>query len=233
MKRTKTFALAFTLALLVSACNFPFVADTEDAMATSVAETVEALEARMVKPTLAPLPTQAPAQPEEPEKKSWDDDYGLYEYCRDEFCDCMNDHCDCRDGYYDCRDGYYDEKGGWSRYDRDLRPGDQCLYATVTSETIPDGTNFTAGESFTKTWTFRNDGYCDWNEDYTIDFKSGTQMGGPDSQDINTEIDPDELITISLDLTAPSTEGTYTGYWQLKTDDGVGFGKVWVTIDVE
>ena len=245
MKRATSIVLAFTLALLISACNFPFVVDSEDVMATSVAETVEALEARVIKPTLAPLPTQGPAQPDKPgdDKKDWkddddwdewDDDNGLYEYCREEYCDCMNDQCDCRDGYYDCKDGYYDDKGGWSKYDyRDLRPGDQCLYATVTSETIPDGTDFSAGESFTKSWTFRNDGYCDWNTDYAIAFKSGDQMGGPDSQDLATEIDPDEIITISIDLTAPSTEGRHTGYWQLETDDGVDFGKVWVTIDVE
>jgi hypothetical protein len=214
MKRITTFALAFTLALLVSACNFPFVSDSGDVMATSVAETVEALEARMVKPTLAPLPTQAPVQPETPADKEFDpkdwEDKDLEDFCNDEYCD---------------EDYYYD--------DDDLLPEDQCLYATVTGETISDGTNFSTGESFTKSWTFRNDGYCDWNEDYAIDFKSGNQMGWTEAADIGTEIDPGESITLSLDLTAPSTAGTYTGYWQLKTDDGVGFGKVWVTIDVE
>jgi hypothetical protein len=98
------------------------------------------------------------------------------------------------------------------------------LYATFLSETIKDNTEFTTGESFTKTWTLRNDGYCDWNEDYHLIFKSGTQMAGPDDYVFGIEIDPGEEITISLDLTAPASAGTYTGYWQLETDDDVKFG---------
>lgn len=196
MKRTIPLILVFTLALVVSACNFPFVADSEEAMAASVAETVEAMEANVVKPTLAPLPTQAPVLPTATiaVTATDDDDSIVVDDDDDEV---------------------------------------QCLWATFVSETIPDGTDFSPGESFTKTWTLKNTGYCDWNTDYKIDFKSGDQMSGPDAQDITDETDPDESITISIDLVAPSSAGTYTGYWQMQTDDGVNFGEVYVKIDVE
>jgi hypothetical protein len=36
----------------------------------------------------------------------------------------------------------------------------------MTSESIPDGTQFDRGDVFTKTWTLRNVGTCDWNENY-------------------------------------------------------------------
>ena len=203
MKKVTTLSLVVALALLISACNFPF-ADTESAMATSVAATVDAMEeAHAVIPTLAPLPTQAPPEPVAPTQEP--DRYRDHEYC---------------DKYSESQ--WPDECGPY--YDHQTYNKNQCLYATFLSETIKDNTEFTTGESFTKTWTLRNDGYCDWNEDYHLVFKSGTQMDGPDDYVFGIEIDPGEEITISLDLTAPATAGTFTGYWQLETDDDVKFG---------
>ena len=194
MKRVTTLSIVVALALLISACNFPFV-DSESDMATSVAATVDAMEeAHVVKPTLAPLPTQAPPEVVAPTAT------------------------------VDTADIVTPTK----------KPQDQCLWATFISETIPDGTDFSTGESFTKTWTLRNDGYCDWNDEYHLIFKSGTQMDGPDDYVFGIEIDPGEEITLSLDLTAPSTAGTYTGYWQLETNKDVKFGSALsVKIDVE
>ncbi len=194
MKRVTTLSIVVALALLISACNFPFV-DSEADMATSVAATVDAMEeAHAIKPTLAPLPTQAPPEVVAPTAT------------------------------VDTTDIVAATK----------QPEDQCLWATFISETIPDGTDFSTGESFTKTWTLRNDGYCDWNDEYHLIFKSGTQMDGPDDYVFGIEIDPGEEITLSLDLTAPSTAGTYTGYWQLETNKDVKFGSALsVKIEVE
>ena len=193
MKKITSITLVLALALMLSACNFPFLVDSESSMATSVAETVAAKEASVVKPTLAPLPTQAPAQPTATTSATVD--------------------------IVATEDAEEEET--------------PCLYAVMVSETIPDNTVFSPGESFTKSWTLKNTGYCDWNTDYSIDFKSGDQMGGPDAQDITKETDPDETIKIEVDLTAPSDEGTYKGYWQMKTHEGVAFGQVWVQIKVE
>ena len=245
MKRVTTISMLVALALLISACNFPFV-DTESAVADAVAETVAAMEeeAEEVIPTLAPLPTQVPPEPEESKdsdrcEAGEDDCYR----CEPEDDDC--DRCDSWDDDEDCDrcdfgddecyrydDSDWDQRGGW---DRDAKKSKkECLYATFLGESISDGTNFSASEAFTKTWTFRNDGYCDWNEDYQLVFKSGNQMSGPDDILFGIEVDPGEEITFSLDLTAPAAVGTYTGYWQLYTDDDVKFGSALsVKIDVE
>jgi hypothetical protein len=194
MKRVSSLTLLVALALLISACNFPFV-NTEDAMATSVAETVEAMESHIVKPTLVPLPTQAPPVPTAGPQPAPQDQ---------------------------------------PKPTLPVEPTkNPCLFATFVKETIPDNTVFSPGETFTKSWTLKNTGYCDWNVDYRLDFKSGDHMNGPDYVKISAETDPGETIKISVDLKAPSDEGTHIGYWQMQTDDGVNFGEIWVKIKVE
>jgi hypothetical protein len=69
MKRVTTISTLVALALLISACNFPFV-DTKSAVADSVALTVAAIQVKNAEetqaavPTLAPLPTQVPTESE-------------------------------------------------------------------------------------------------------------------------------------------------------------------------
>jgi len=95
-----------------------------------------------------------------------------------------------------------------------------CKVQAVLLEdvTIPDDTRLDPGESFTKTWRFKNSGTCHW-QDYTINFLTGDRMGAPDSAPI-----PDTLagstVDISIDLTAPTANGAYSGYFTLKDADG-------------
>ena len=60
-----------------------------------------------------------------------------------------------------------------------------CTNKAVLMEdvTIPDDTRITAGETFTKTWRFKNTGTCHWTG-YTINFLAGDRMGAPDSAPI-------------------------------------------------
>ena len=95
-----------------------------------------------------------------------------------------------------------------------------CYAASITSETISDYTEMDQDEEFTKTWTIVNAGTCTWGEDTLLVFVSGSQMDGDSSEDIGTEVDPGESITASVDLTAPSSDGTYTGKWALQAEDG-------------
>jgi len=95
----------------------------------------------------------------------------------------------------------------------------------VSDVTIPDGTQMDPGESFDKTWKLRNDGT--WTEDYSLVFYSGSQMGGPSSQalmDDGVTVAPGESIEITIDQTAPTSAGTYYGYWILQNASGVNFG---------
>ena len=60
-----------------------------------------------------------------------------------------------------------------------------CKVQAVLLEdvTIPDDTRMAPGESFTKTWRFKNSGTCHWTG-YTINFLTGDRMGAPASAPI-------------------------------------------------
>jgi len=108
-----------------------------------------------------------------------------------------------------------------------------CYNAVYVSDvTIADGTVLAPSEEFVKTWKFQNTGSCEWSEDFLITFSSGEDMDGEDTE-IDDEVAAGDTDSISVSLIAPDDEGTYTGYWQLATDDGTLFGeRVYVMIVV-
>lgn len=111
----------------------------------------------------------------------------------------------------------------------------------VTDVTIPDGTKFEPGESFTKTWRLKNVGTCAWTSGYDIVFSGGDAMGAPASVQItNGTVPPGGSVDVSVDLEAPDDEGTYRGNWQLRDPSSVIFGiensnseMFWVEIKVK
>ena len=108
-----------------------------------------------------------------------------------------------------------------------------CNKSLFVSETIPDDTEFNAGDAFNKSWTFRNMGTCTWNTNYKLVFASGEAMGGPASVKFSKSVAPNDQITIQVPLIAPAVPGTYTGTWKLQADDGAQFGQVTVRIKVK
>jgi len=99
--------------------------------------------------------------------------------------------------------------------------------------TIPDGTILRAGESFTKTWEFMNNGSCPWYG-YTLKFAAGDQMSAPLSAPVPVTLTK-ELVQVSIQLTAPSAGGEYTGYFTLNNPNGkdvpIGIEKTfWVKV---
>ncbi len=105
----------------------------------------------------------------------------------------------------------------------------------VQDVTIADGTNIARGAKFTKTWQFQNTGTCSWIG-YTIAFVSGDQMGAPDSSPI-PQTAPKSTVDVSVDLVAPTADGTYTGFFELRNASGkplnIGIEKTfWVKITV-
>ncbi|MCW5875211.1 MAG: hypothetical protein KIS88_11260 [Anaerolineales bacterium] len=104
--------------------------------------------------------------------------------------------------------------------------------AFVTDVTVPDGTDFAPGATFTKTWRIRNSGTCSWSTSYSVVFSSGAAMNGPATQPFTATIAPNSTMDISVNLTAPSTPGTHTGYWMLRNASGQTFGSFYVIIDV-
>jgi uncharacterized protein YkwD len=90
--------------------------------------------------------------------------------------------------------------------------------AMIEDVTIPDNTPMTKGQKFTKTWRFMNNGKCNWSG-YTIAFYAGDRMETPDSVPV-PETPAGKTVDVSVDLTAPSVDGSYTGFYVLKNNQG-------------
>ena len=96
-------------------------------------------------------------------------------------------------------------------------PNQVCDAAKFVSDvTIPDGTKLVSGESFTKTWRFINIGACTWNPSYTLVFDVGDLIGGPASLPLPGNVAPGQEVDVSVTLQAPSSPGSYRGYWRLR-----------------
>ncbi len=99
-----------------------------------------------------------------------------------------------------------------------------CNGATYVSDvTIPDNTVIAPGAGFVKTWALENTGTCTWDTSYKLVFTGGSQMGGAASA-VTSTVAPSQQTNISVSMTAPTTAGTYTGYWRMADDTGTGFG---------
>ncbi len=99
--------------------------------------------------------------------------------------------------------------------------------------TVPDNAQMQYGQKFTKTWRFKNNGKCKWNG-YTIAFVAGDRMETPDSAPV-PQTEAGQTVDISVELIAPSIDGSYTGYYELKNANGetlaIGIEKTfWVKI---
>ncbi len=99
-----------------------------------------------------------------------------------------------------------------------------CNRAGLDGETIPDGTVMAPGQTFTKTWTLKNEGSCPWSTDFSVVFVSGVAMGAPASQPLSGTVAPGQSVQVSMTLQAPSTEGTYRGTFRLRNASGAIFG---------
>lgn len=98
--------------------------------------------------------------------------------------------------------------------------GGACKDSAVMIEdvTVPDNSQMSHGEKFTKTWRFMNNGKCNWTG-YTIAFAAGDRMASPDSAPV-PPTEPGKIVDVSVELTAPSVDGSYTGYFELKNASG-------------
>lgn len=89
----------------------------------------------------------------------------------------------------------------------------------VRDVTVPDGTTFLPGATFTKTWRLKNAGTCTWSG-YSLVFDSGELMGGASPTAIGT-VGPGQEVDVSVNLTAPTANGSYRGYWRIRNTSGV------------
>jgi hypothetical protein len=96
--------------------------------------------------------------------------------------------------------------------------------AFIADVTVPDGTVFDSNTSFVKTWRLKNAGTCTWNTSYAVVFDSGAQMGAPSVVNLTQNVPPGSTVDISVNMTAPATNGSYKGDWKLRNESGVIFG---------
>ena len=94
----------------------------------------------------------------------------------------------------------------------------------VADVTVPDGTVFAPGAAFDKKWRLKNVGTCTWTTSYQLVFYSGEQMSGPSALNFPQSVVPGQTVEITVSLTAPTTPGTYRGFWMFKNASGALFG---------
>ncbi len=99
-------------------------------------------------------------------------------------------------------------------------PGDACQDSAlmIADVTVPDDTQMSPGETFTKTWRFMNNGKCNWSG-YTIAFVAGDRMASPDAAPV-PDAEAGKTVDVSVQLTAPSADGSYTGFYELRKANG-------------
>ena len=105
--------------------------------------------------------------------------------------------------------------------------------------TMRDDAPVAPGESFVKIWRLQNTGTCPWTQAYSLAFFGGERMGAPFAVPLAAEVTPGTIFDLAVDMTAPTTAGTYQGFWRLRNAEGVLFGigpagdqSVWVRIMV-
>lgn len=88
----------------------------------------------------------------------------------------------------------------------------------------PVGASVKVGANFTKIWKLRNTGTTTWQTNYQVAFVSGEQLGGLGSIALPATVAPGATIDVSVNLKAPNSLGTKTGYWALRNASGSNIG---------
>ena len=101
------------------------------------------------------------------------------------------------------------------------------LAAFVTDVTYPDNTQVAPNQAIVKTWRVKNVGSCSWNSDYKLvfDHQDGIGVTTGYTQPLTSGVvNPGQMVDLTVNLTAPASSGTYTGYWRFRDPGGVLFG---------
>ena len=95
--------------------------------------------------------------------------------------------------------------------------------ALISESIMPNGPTFQPGMNIVKTWRVKNIGTCVWQTGYTLVFVGGDQMNAINPT-ITGEVQPNNTVDISVQVTAPSQAGVYTSNWMLRSINGEIFG---------
>ncbi|XP_077591497.1 next to BRCA1 gene 1 protein isoform X3 [Stigmatopora nigra] len=110
------------------------------------------------------------------------------------------------------------------------------MTATLLDENISDGTRLRPGTKFIKYWKMRNTGTMSWSSDTKLKFMWGNLAVGPGDRwrEVSVPLlQPGQVGIVSVTLSAPLVEGSYTSHWRLARV-GEQFGpRVWCSIVVD
>ncbi|HKY54935.1 MAG TPA: NBR1-Ig-like domain-containing protein [Anaerolineales bacterium] len=107
-----------------------------------------------------------------------------------------------------------------------LRPTRGCTdrAAYVADVTIPDNTVIPAGTKFIKTWRLKNVGTCTWTNRYSLIVMGKSPGTEADWIALNTNVQPQETIDLSIELPAPTVQGTARWESVIQNELGDWFG---------
>jgi hypothetical protein len=104
-------------------------------------------------------------------------------------------------------------------------PSADCYKAGFIADvTVPEWTNLQPGQFFTKTWRIKNTGSCPWTSDLSLVLDRGDALTAAPTKPLGINVAPGEITTVSVDLSAPTPKGKYSGEWKLRTAQGEIFG---------
>jgi hypothetical protein len=114
-----------------------------------------------------------------------------------------------------------------------VAPTSSCYSLRFVSDvTIPDNTQMTAGQTFTKTWKVLNAGSCAWEVGFKFALTGGEAMGSA-TLTLAAPVAAGAQFDLSVEMVAPATAGTHRGNWRMSTAGGQFFGdEVFVIIAV-
>ncbi len=100
-----------------------------------------------------------------------------------------------------------------------------CIYngRFLEDVTIPDGSTFTPGEVFDKTWRMDNTGCLAWPEGTELVFLRGDRLDAAASVPVAYTA-AGGVRDITVAMKAPDDPGSYQGFWQLQAPGDVLFG---------
>jgi hypothetical protein len=94
----------------------------------------------------------------------------------------------------------------------------------VRDVTIPDNTELTPAEVFTKSWLVQNSGSCPWKPGFEVVLIGGVAMGGSPFRLAQT-VGPGGSVQVSIKMAAPTNQtGVIQGTWKMSDDTGTVFG---------
>jgi hypothetical protein len=94
----------------------------------------------------------------------------------------------------------------------------------VADVTVPDNTQMTPGQSFTKTWRVQNTGTCAWTAGFKFSLIGGDPMGAQ-TVTLTQSVAPGATYEISVPMVAPTGKtGTVQGTWRMADAQGAFFG---------